>query len=139
MNHCRYVVLAIALAVAAPCADAAPEKYAVDVTHSAALFKVKHFGVSLVAGRFNEIAGTITGFQNLVESFLDRVAGLDFTLGQFKIAHDALKNIVEIMRDAACQGSHRFHFLGLTQLFFKPAQAPTSPHQKNRFLMRMEF
>ncbi|MHC4231205.1 MAG: YceI family protein [Planctomycetota bacterium] len=38
---------------------AAAEKYIVDVTHSAALFQVRHFGVSFVSGRFTDISGTI--------------------------------------------------------------------------------
>jgi len=38
---------------------AATEKYIVDVTHSAALFQVRHFGVSFVSGRFTDISGTI--------------------------------------------------------------------------------
>ena len=38
---------------------AAVEKYIVDVTHSAALFQVRHFGVSFVSGRFTDISGTI--------------------------------------------------------------------------------
>jgi polyisoprenoid-binding protein YceI len=35
------------------------ETYTVDATHSAALFQVKHFGVSFVSGRFTDISGTI--------------------------------------------------------------------------------
>ena len=38
---------------------AATEKYIVDATHSAALFQVRHFGVSFVSGRFTDISGTI--------------------------------------------------------------------------------
>jgi polyisoprenoid-binding protein YceI len=38
---------------------AAAEKYAVDATHSAALFQVRHFGISFVSGRFTDISGTI--------------------------------------------------------------------------------
>ena len=42
-----------------PTSPAAAEKYIVDVTHSAALFQVRHFGVSFVSGRFTDISGTI--------------------------------------------------------------------------------
>ena len=38
---------------------AAAEKYIVDVTHSAALFQVRHFGISFISGRFTDISGTI--------------------------------------------------------------------------------
>jgi polyisoprenoid-binding protein YceI len=37
----------------------AADTYSVDPVHTAALFKVKHLGVSYTYGRFNEIAGTI--------------------------------------------------------------------------------
>ncbi|HVS12639.1 MAG TPA: YceI family protein [Thermoanaerobaculia bacterium] len=43
-------------AVAVPAAAAS---YQIDAVHSSVLFKVKHFGVANVYGRFNEIAGTI--------------------------------------------------------------------------------
>jgi polyisoprenoid-binding protein YceI len=38
---------------------AATETYTVDATHSAALFQVKHFGISFVSGRFTDLSGTI--------------------------------------------------------------------------------
>jgi polyisoprenoid-binding protein YceI len=44
------------LAAAAP---AAATTFKIDAVHSSVLFKVKHFGVANVYGRFNEIAGTI--------------------------------------------------------------------------------
>ena len=59
MAHLRYTVLGLVLFIAACPAAAAPETYTVDATHSAALFKVKHFGISFVAGRFTDVAGTI--------------------------------------------------------------------------------
>ena len=37
----------------------AAEKYIVDATHSAALFQVRHFGISFISGRFTDISGTI--------------------------------------------------------------------------------
>ena len=43
----------------AQASPAATEKYIVDATHSAALFQVRHFGVSFVSGRFTDISGTI--------------------------------------------------------------------------------
>ena len=38
----------------------AADVYAVDPVHTAALFKIKHLGVSNTIGRFNDVAGTIT-------------------------------------------------------------------------------
>ncbi len=38
----------------------AADVYTVDKSHSAALFKVKHVGVSYTHGRFNDVSGTIT-------------------------------------------------------------------------------
>ena len=38
---------------------AVTETYTVDATHSAALFQVKHFGISFVSGRFTDLSGTI--------------------------------------------------------------------------------
>ena len=59
MTHLKYLVLGLALCMAAHNVGAATETYTVDATHSAALFKVEHFGISLVAGRFTGISGTI--------------------------------------------------------------------------------
>ncbi len=58
MRHLGYLALGLFLCIAAHHAEAATETYTVDATHSAALFKVKHFGISLVAGRFTDISGT---------------------------------------------------------------------------------
>ena len=38
----------------------AVDRYEIDPVHTAALFKIKHIGVSNTIGRFNEIAGAIT-------------------------------------------------------------------------------
>ena len=59
MKHLSYIGLGLVFCMAACPAGAASEKYIVDATHSAALFKVKHFGVSFVAGSFTDISGTI--------------------------------------------------------------------------------
>lgn len=78
MTHLRYpgsglvlgmLVLGIVGCTAPDRAGTAPERrkpetYAVDHTHSAALFEVKHFGISLVAGRFTDIDGTIVADRN---------------------------------------------------------------------------
>jgi hypothetical protein len=37
---------------------------------------------------------------------------------QIGITEDHLQHIIKIMGDATCQPPHRFHFLGLTGLFF---------------------
>jgi polyisoprenoid-binding protein YceI len=55
---------------------AAAETYTVDPTHSAALFQVKHFGISFVSGRFTDIAGTIeVDRENLQNSSVEIVIG----------------------------------------------------------------
>ena len=66
MRFFKCAVLALALSVgglvlyvAAGPTGAAPETYTLDATHSAALFRVKHFGISFVVGGFTDIAGTI--------------------------------------------------------------------------------
>ena len=59
MTHLRHLVLGLAICIASLNAFAATETYTVDATHSAALFKVEHVGISLVAGRFTGISGTI--------------------------------------------------------------------------------
>ena len=70
MTYLRYVVLPLIVCVIG-CPAAAPrqthtavypasaEIYTVDATHSAALFQVKHFGISFVSGRFTDLSGTI--------------------------------------------------------------------------------
>ena len=71
----QIVITFLAVAFLIGCSDAAPaagqeepsqtspavaaEKYIVDATHSAALFQVRHFGISFVSGRFTDISGTI--------------------------------------------------------------------------------
>jgi polyisoprenoid-binding protein YceI len=40
-------------------AQAQPAAYEIDASHSAAIFRVKHLGVSYFYGRFNDISGTI--------------------------------------------------------------------------------
>ena len=59
MTHLRKIIFGLIFCMAACSAAAGTEKYTIDVTHSAALFRVKHFGISLVAGRFTEFSGTI--------------------------------------------------------------------------------
>ena len=55
---------------------AVAEKYIVDVTHSAALFQVKHFGISFISGRFTDISGTIgVDRENLENSSVEIVIG----------------------------------------------------------------
>jgi len=55
MNIFLFAGLAIVLGNSA----LAAEKYVVDPVHSSVQFKVKHFGVSYVSGRFDEIQGTL--------------------------------------------------------------------------------
>jgi polyisoprenoid-binding protein YceI len=54
----RFSVLVLALAL--PTAALAGDTYKVDPVHSTVLFKVKHFGVGYVYGRFNKFAGTVS-------------------------------------------------------------------------------
>jgi polyisoprenoid-binding protein YceI len=59
----HHLVPAIALSLGfalAPASAYAADTYSVDPVHTAALFKVKHVGVSYTYGRFNDISGTIT-------------------------------------------------------------------------------
>jgi polyisoprenoid-binding protein YceI len=53
---------------------AAAETYTVDATHSAALFQVRHFGISFISGRFTDLSGTIgVDRENLNNSSVDIV------------------------------------------------------------------
>lgn len=59
----RTIIPTIALSLGfalAPASSYAADTYAVDPVHTAALFKVKHVGVSYTYGRFNDISGTVT-------------------------------------------------------------------------------
>jgi polyisoprenoid-binding protein YceI len=54
--------------------SAAAEIYTVDATHSAALFQVRHFGISFVSGRFTDLSGTVgVDRENLNNSSVDIV------------------------------------------------------------------
>jgi len=59
MKYLKYTVLSLVLCMVACPLAGASEKYTVDAVHSAALFKVKHFGVSFIVGGFTDISGTI--------------------------------------------------------------------------------
>lgn len=52
------IALALGFALA-PASAYAADTYTVDPVHTAALFKIKHVGVSYTYGRFNDISGTI--------------------------------------------------------------------------------
>lgn len=52
------IALSLGFALAPATADAA-DTYMVDPVHTAALFKVKHVGVSYTYGRFNDVSGTV--------------------------------------------------------------------------------
>lgn len=52
------IALSLGFALAATPAHAA-DSYTVDPVHTAALFKVKHVGVSYTYGRFNDVSGTV--------------------------------------------------------------------------------
>ncbi len=59
MRYLAGIALGLILgAVTCPLAAAA-ETYEVDPTHSAAVFKVSHFGISFVTGGFTDVSGTI--------------------------------------------------------------------------------
>lgn len=58
----HHIIPAIALSLGfamAPISAHAADTYTVDPVHTAALFKVKHVGVSYTYGRFNDISGTV--------------------------------------------------------------------------------
>ena len=52
------IALSLGFALASGPAHAA-DSYTVDPVHTAALFKVKHVGVSYTYGRFNDVSGTV--------------------------------------------------------------------------------
>jgi len=57
----RFNVLAVLASVISVSMTAyAADTYKIDPVHSSAEFRIKHLGVSTVAGRFNDIAGTVT-------------------------------------------------------------------------------
>ncbi|HEX3134469.1 MAG TPA: YceI family protein [Planctomycetota bacterium] len=53
------IVLSLGFAMA-PTTVRAADSYTVDPVHTAALFKIKHVGVSYTYGRFNDVSGTVT-------------------------------------------------------------------------------
>ena len=53
------LALALGLLGAAPAATAA-DAFRVDPVHSTVIFRVKHFGVGYIYGRFDEVGGTFT-------------------------------------------------------------------------------
>jgi len=52
------IALSLGFALAATSASAV-DNYAIDPVHTAALFKIKHLGLSYTHGRFNDVSGTI--------------------------------------------------------------------------------
>ena len=59
----HHIIPAIALSLGfamAPTTGHAADTYTVDPVHTAALFKIKHVGVSYTYGRFNDVSGTVT-------------------------------------------------------------------------------
>lgn len=59
IRHAIFPAIALALGFATAPAAQAADTYAIDPVHTAAIFKVKHLGVSHTYGRFNDVAGTI--------------------------------------------------------------------------------
>ncbi len=59
MRFLTGIVLGLLLCAAVHPVAAARETYEVDPTHSAAMFKVSHFGISFVTGSFTGVSGTI--------------------------------------------------------------------------------
>jgi polyisoprenoid-binding protein YceI len=58
----HHIIPAIALSLGfamAPTTAHAADTYTVDPVHTAALFKIKHVGVSYTYGRFNDVSGTV--------------------------------------------------------------------------------
>ncbi len=56
----RLLPLLCFLMLAGPACLSASEKYEVDASHAAALFRINHFGISYTYGRFNKISGSFT-------------------------------------------------------------------------------
>jgi polyisoprenoid-binding protein YceI len=59
MNKYITIILIAGLATIWGTSASAANEYAVDPVHSSIQFKVKHFGVSYVSGRFDDIQGTL--------------------------------------------------------------------------------
>lgn len=59
IRHALFPAIALSLGFAFAPDLAAADTYKIDASHTAAIFKVKHLGVSHTYGRFNDVAGTI--------------------------------------------------------------------------------
>lgn len=56
----RKICLAVSMVMAAASAQAAPEKFVLDPTHTYPHFEIDHLGFSTMLGRFNKTEGTMT-------------------------------------------------------------------------------
>ena len=63
--------------------------------------------------------GAAGGFLNLLHAFLVESVRAFAVLEQIAIAADDGQQIIEVVRDAARQPAHGFHFVGLAQSFFE--------------------
>ena len=91
--HIHTIIPTIALSLGfalAPMSAHAADSYTVDKDHTAAIFKVKHAGVSYTYGRFNDVRGTVVfDSANLAASKVDiliQVGSVD-TFNQKRDAH----------------------------------------------------
>lgn len=59
IRHALFPTIALSFGLGLAPDLSAADTYAIDPVHTAAIFKVKHLGVSHTYGRFNDVAGTI--------------------------------------------------------------------------------
>src|SRR5262245_33217999 len=64
----------------------------------------------------DQVTGALPGGQHFFEMALHPTAMRNIVEGQFTITQDGGQNIIKIMRNPACEGADRLHFLGLAEL-----------------------
>ena len=75
----------------------------------------------------HDLLGAVEGAHHLVQVRAGGRAPRQVVLGQFDVAHDAAEDVVEIVGDAAGEGSDGFHLLQLEQLLFQPRRLRLGP------------
>ena len=83
--------LAVSLALRAPPAQAAPETYRLDSTHTTPMFEVLHLGVSLQRGFFTNASGTVTVDVPARTGSIDVVVGTGSVMTASRLLNDVLK------------------------------------------------
>ncbi len=68
----------------------------------------------------SESSGPLRGLQNLKKIIVHAVTWVDLHQSQFGVSFNGCQHVIEIVSNATCQPTHRFHFLRPQQLGFKP-------------------